>query len=97
MPDLDIITPDGPRRVYELLHDARPLLLDLDASGGLDLGQAGGRVRHVEATYDATWELPVVGAVTAPTAVLVRPDGHVAWVGEGASSGLTDALERWFG
>ena len=97
MPDLDIVTQDGPRRVYELLHDARPLLLDLGDAGDVDLGPAGDRVRHVEAAYDGVWELPVVGAVTAPSAVLVRPDGHVAWVGEGASAGLADALARWFG
>ncbi len=95
MPDLDLVTTDGPRRVYELLHDARPLLLDL--GGGLPATAWADRVRHVEATYDGAWELPVIGAVTAPSAVLVRPDGHVAWVGGGASAGLTDALARWFG
>jgi 3-(3-hydroxy-phenyl)propionate hydroxylase len=96
MPDLDLVTPTGPRRVYELLHAARPVLLELggpplDASGWAD------RVQHVEATYDGVWELPVVGAVTAPTAVLVRPDGHVAWVGEESAAGLPEALAQWFG
>ena len=45
----------------------------------------------------APWELPVLGAVTAPTAVLIRPDGYVAWVGEPADPGLADALTSWFG
>jgi 3-(3-hydroxy-phenyl)propionate hydroxylase len=44
------------------------------------------------------WELPVLGAVAAPTAVLIRPDGHVAWAGGGADDGgLRDALTTWFG
>jgi 3-(3-hydroxy-phenyl)propionate hydroxylase len=93
MPDLDL----GPRRVYELLHDARPLLLNLGEPGSLDLGPWAERVQLVGAEYDGAWELPVVGAVTAPTAVLVRPDGHVAWVGEQSDSGLVDALGAWFG
>ena len=82
-------------RVYTLLHAARPVLLDLD--GSLDLGPWADRVRHVEAAYDGTWELPVIGVVDAPTAVLIRPDGHVAWVGDGSDEGLTEALTRWFG
>jgi hypothetical protein len=39
----------------------------------------------------------VLGAVAAPSAVLVRPDGYVAWVGDGTDSGLTEALTTWFG
>ena len=95
MPDLDLTTPDGEVRVYTLLHAARPVLLDLE--GRLDLGPWADRVRHVEAAYDGTWELPVIGVVDAPTAVLIRPDGHVAWVGDGSDEGLTKALTRWFG
>ena len=51
----------------------------------------------IDATYDGAWELPVLGEVTAPAAVLIRPDGHVAWVGERTDLGLTDALTTWFG
>jgi 2-polyprenyl-6-methoxyphenol hydroxylase-like FAD-dependent oxidoreductase len=97
MPDLDLVTADGPLRVFELLHDARPLLLDLGEPGGVDIAPWADRVRLTDAEYLGTWELPVLGAVTAPAAVLVRPDGYVAWVGDGAQLGLTDALATWFG
>lgn len=97
MPDLDLMTVDGPVRVFTLLHAARPLLLNLGEVGGVDITPWADRVRLVEAAYDGTWELPAVGAVTAPSAVLVRPDGHVAWVGDGTPGGLTDALTTWFG
>ena len=96
MPDLDIVTPAGSRRVFTLLHDARPVLLDF-AGAGLDITAWTDRVRSIDATYDGAWELPSIGAVAAPGAVLVRPDGHVAWVGDAAGSGLTDALTTWFG
>ena len=46
----------------------------------------------MDATYDGAWELPVLGAVTAPAAVLIRPDGYVAWAGELGDPGLADAL-----
>ena len=94
VPDLDLVTADGPRRAYSLLHGARPVLLDLGDDSSLD---TAGRVRKVDATYDGPWELPILGEVTAPTAVLIRPDGHVAWVGEGTDAGLDDALTTWFG
>jgi 3-(3-hydroxy-phenyl)propionate hydroxylase len=97
MPDLDIVTADGPLRVYELLHDARPVLLDLGESGGFDITAWADRVRLIDASYTGEWELPVIGVVTAPTAVLIRPDGYVAWVGEGTDAGLRDALAAWFG
>jgi 2-polyprenyl-6-methoxyphenol hydroxylase-like FAD-dependent oxidoreductase len=97
MPDLDLATADGPVRVFTLLHDARPLLLDLGDAGGLDIAPWADRVRLVDAGYDGAWELPVVGAVPAPTAVLVRPDGHVAWVGHETDAGLREALTAWFG
>ena len=97
MPDLDLVTADGPVRVFTLLHDARPVLLDLGEPGGFDITPWAGRVQLVDATYDGTWELPAIGAVTAPTAVLIRPDGYVAWVGEGAQRGLAHALTTWFG
>jgi 3-(3-hydroxy-phenyl)propionate hydroxylase len=95
MPDLELTTPDGEVRVYTLLHAARPVLLDLGL--GLALGPWAGRVRYVEAVYDGAWELPVIGVVDAPAAVLIRPDGHVAWVGDGSDDGLIEALTRWFG
>jgi 2-polyprenyl-6-methoxyphenol hydroxylase-like FAD-dependent oxidoreductase len=97
MPDLDLVTPDGPVRVYTLLHRARPVLLNLGVPGSIDVTPWLDRVQHIDAEYTGTWELPVLGAVSAPTNVLIRPDGHVAWVGDGSQSGLTDALVTWFG
>jgi 3-(3-hydroxy-phenyl)propionate hydroxylase len=97
MPDLDLETVDGPLRVYSLLHRARPLLLNLGEPGTFDVGPWADRVQVVDAEHDGPWELPVIGEVDAPTAVLVRPDGHVAWVGQGNTDGLTDALTTWFG
>jgi 2-polyprenyl-6-methoxyphenol hydroxylase-like FAD-dependent oxidoreductase len=97
MPDLDLETDEGPLRLFTLLHDARPVLLDLARGGGLDAGRWADRVPLVAARYDGPWELPAVGAVAAPAAVLVRPDGYVAWVGDGTPLGLTDALTTWFG
>jgi 3-(3-hydroxy-phenyl)propionate hydroxylase len=97
MPDLDLVAADGPRRVFELLHDARPVLLDLGGSGAFDVDPWGDRLRLLAATYDGAWELPVLGVVSAPSAVLVRPDGYVAWVGEGTDAGLSEALAIWFG
>jgi hypothetical protein len=97
MPDLDLETTDGPLRVFTLLHDARPVLLDFGEPGGLEIAPWADRVRLVEAEHAGTWELPVLGAVRAPTAVLVRPDGYVAWVGEQNDAGLADALGAWLG
>jgi 2-polyprenyl-6-methoxyphenol hydroxylase-like FAD-dependent oxidoreductase len=97
MPDLDLITANGPLRIFSLLHGARPVLLNFGEPGGFDITPWADRVQLVEARYDGGWELPALGAVTAPTAVLIRPDGHVAWVGEGTDRGLADALTTWFG
>jgi 2-polyprenyl-6-methoxyphenol hydroxylase-like FAD-dependent oxidoreductase len=97
MPDLDLVTADGPLRVFTLLHDARPVLLNLGESGSLDITPWADRVQLIEAEYAGVWELPVLGAVSAPTAVLIRPDGHVAWVGDLTQLGLADALTTWFG
>jgi 3-(3-hydroxy-phenyl)propionate hydroxylase len=97
MPDLDLVGAGGSLRVYELLHGARPTLIDL-GKGAAELARAwADRVQAIEATYDGAWELPVLGAVTVPTGVLIRPDGYVAWVGEGSQQGLDEALTTWFG
>jgi 3-(3-hydroxy-phenyl)propionate hydroxylase len=84
-------------RVFSLLHDAKPVLLNLGDAGGLDIAPRADRVQLIDAEYTGTWELPVLGVVAAPGAVLIRPDGHVAWVGEGTDIGLRDALTTWFG
>ncbi|PDT29789.1 hypothetical protein CO660_09930 [Rhizobium sp. L9] len=97
MPDLDLATPDGPLRLFTLLREARPVLLNLASRGSLDTGPWSSRVPLVEASYDGPWELPALGAVAAPTAVLIRPDGYVAWVGEGSGNGLDAAMSTWFG
>ncbi len=97
MPDLDLVTAAGPISVFSLLHSAKPVLLTFGLDGGSDIAPWAERVQLVDASYARTWELPVVGEVTAPSAVLVRPDGHVAWVGEGTDAGLRDALTTWFG
>jgi hypothetical protein len=97
MPDLDLVTANGPLRVFTLLHDARPVLLNLGEPGGFEITPWAGRVQFIDAKYTGAWELPVIGAVTAPTAVLVRPDGYVAWVGDRTQMGLNDALTSWFG
>ena len=97
MPDLDLVTANGPLRVFALLHDARPVMLNLGEPGDLDITPWADRVQQIDARYRGTWELPVLGAVTAPTAVLVRPDGYVAWVGEATQLGLAEALTTWFG
>ena len=97
MPDLDLVTPAGPLRLYTLLHAARPVFVDLARPGGIDLPPGADRVQLVEAEHVGALELPVVGAVPTPTAVLVRPDGHVAWVGDRTRAGLREALASWFG
>ncbi len=97
MPDLDLVTANGPLRVFTLLHKARPVLLNLDEPGGFDMTSWADRVQLIDAKYAGAWELPALGAVTAPTAVLIRPDGYVAWVGDRTQLGLVDALTTWFG
>jgi flavin-dependent dehydrogenase len=97
MPDLDLVTADGPLRVYSLLHTARPVLLNLGEPGGFDITPWADRVQMIDAKYEGPWELPVLGEVTAPTAVLIRPDGYVGWVGGLTEPGLADALTTWFG
>jgi 3-(3-hydroxy-phenyl)propionate hydroxylase len=97
MPDLDIVTANGPLRVFQLLHEARPVLLNFGEPGVFDITPWADRVQLVDAKYNGTWELPAIGAVIAPTAVLIRPDGYVAWAGDQTQLGLVDALTTWFG
>jgi 2-polyprenyl-6-methoxyphenol hydroxylase-like FAD-dependent oxidoreductase len=97
MPDLDLVTANGQLRVFSLLHDARPALLNLGDPGGLDIAPWADRVQLIDAEYSGDWELPALGQVAAPAAVLIRPDGYVAWVGDGTDTGLRDALTTWFG
>jgi hypothetical protein len=97
MPDLDLDTADGPTRVFTLLHDARPLLLNLGEPGGIEISSWANRVRLVDAKHYGTWELPVLGEIASPQAVLIRPDGHVAWAGDITDQELSQALATWFG
>jgi 3-(3-hydroxy-phenyl)propionate hydroxylase len=97
MPDLEVETESGPRRVSTMLHAGRGVLIDLAEPSALEIGAWADRVQRLEGRYAGAWELPVIGAVRAPRAVLVRPDGHVAWVGEGADEGLREAMTMWFG
>ena len=97
MPDLDLVTPNGPVRVFTLLHPARPVVLNLDEPGCFDITPWADRVQLVDAKYVGPWELPVIGVVTAPRAVLIRPDGYVAWVADQNQQGLAEALKTWFG
>jgi 2-polyprenyl-6-methoxyphenol hydroxylase-like FAD-dependent oxidoreductase len=97
MPDLDLVTSGGPLRVFTLLHNAQPVLLNLSEPGGFDITPWADRVQLIDAEYGGIWDLPALGAVAAPTAVLIRPDGYVAWVEDGTDTGLRDALTTWFG
>jgi 3-(3-hydroxy-phenyl)propionate hydroxylase len=97
MPDLDLVVGDGPLRVYTLLNDARPVLLNFGAPDGLAVAPWASRVRVVNAAYEGVWELPVLGEVVAPPAVVIRPDGYVAWAGELTDAELPHALATWFG
>jgi 3-(3-hydroxy-phenyl)propionate hydroxylase len=97
MPDLNLVTAKGPLRVFTLLHDARPVLLNLAEPGGFDITPWADRVQLIDAKYVGAWNLPMIGPVPAPTVVLVRPDGYVAWTGNRTRLGLADALTTWFG
>jgi len=97
MPDLDIVTADGPKRVFALLHDARPVLLNFGEAGSLGIEGWTDRIKLVDAVFEGLCELPVVGAITLPTAILIRPDGHVAWTADGNADGLRAACAAWFG
>ncbi len=97
MPDLDLTTLSGTVRVYDLLHNVEPVLVDFGESGGLDTNGWADSVQLIEASYKGPWELPVIGEVASPSAVLIRPDGHVGWVGDDTDTGLRDALRTWCG
>jgi hypothetical protein len=97
MPDHDLVTANGPLRVFTLLHAARPVLLNLGEPGEFDITPWGDRVQSIDAKDVGTWELPALGVVAAPTAVAIRPDGYVAWVGDRTQQGLADAMTTWFG
>jgi 2-polyprenyl-6-methoxyphenol hydroxylase-like FAD-dependent oxidoreductase len=97
MPDLDLLTAAGEVRVYTLLHRARAVLLNFGEPRTFDIRRWSDRVQLIDATYRGAWELPVLGAVSAPVAALIRPDGYVAWVGNSTQAGLVDALTIWFG
>jgi|SRR5690242_5505317 len=97
MPDFDIVTASGSQRIFNFLHKARPVLINFGAPDVIDIASWSDRVQYVDATYDGKWELPVLGEVAAPAAVLIRPDGYVAWVGDSTQPDLADALTTWFG
>ena len=97
IPDLDLEIADGQTGVFTLLHNAQPVLLNFGEPGGFDISPWAKRVRLVDAKHDGVWELPVLGEVAAPPAVLIRPDGYVAWVGDLTDPELPGALATWFG
>jgi uncharacterized protein YheU (UPF0270 family) len=97
MPDLDLHTADGPTRVFALLHDARAVVLNLGAPVVFHISPWADRVRFVDAEHDGVWELPVIGEVAAPAAVLIRPDGYVVFAGDVTDPELPQALATWFG
>nr|AEI30177.1 putative rifampin monooxygenase [uncultured bacterium] len=97
MPDLDLVTASGALRVFALLHKGRPVFINFGEPGSFDVTPWKDRVQLIDAKYEGVWELPAIGVVTAPTAVLIRPDGYVAWVGDQTRAGLADALTTWFG
>lgn len=97
MPDLDLTLDGETHRLFTLLHEARSILLNLGPPGALADIPRPDRVQLIDARYEGPWDLPETGPVSAPTAVLIRPDGYVAWAGEGSTAGLTEALAAWFG
>jgi hypothetical protein len=97
MPDLDLTTPGGQVSVYSLLYDGRAVLLNLRGPGTFDITPWAARVDLVDASYRGDWELPVLGEVDPPPAVLIRPDGYVAWAGDLSEAAVGEALTTWFG
>lgn len=97
MPDLALMVDGRPMRLFTLLHDARGVLLNFGGADGLDIQPWADRVTRTDTDTDGAWELPAIGEVAKPAAVLVRPDGHAAWVGHESQGGLAEALTIWFG
>jgi hypothetical protein len=97
MPDIELETAEGRTRVYALLHDARPLLVNLGATKPDTLAPWADRVRLCTGVHHGPWEIPVLGSIPPPLAMLIRPDGHVAWVGEIGDATLAEALAKWCG
>ena len=97
VPDIELDTSDGPTRIYQRLHHANPLFVNLGLGSELDTTPWPNGMQHIDATYTGTWELPVIGEVEPPSALLVRPDGYVARAGREAATGLQTALSTWFG
>lgn len=97
VPDLDLVVDGRPTRLFTLLHGARGVLLNFGNANDFDIVPWTDRIKLTDASYDGPWELPAIGPIAAPMAVLVRPDGHVAWVGDNGKRGLAEALTRWFG
>ncbi|WP_059014727.1 FAD-dependent monooxygenase [Mycobacterium sp. M26] len=97
MPDLDLQTAAGPVRMFALLHTARSVLLNLGPAGRFAAIADAHRLHILDAEYVGAWELPGIGAVPAAEAVLVRPDGHVAWVGAETDTALGESLATWCG
>lgn len=97
MPDLDLITANGPSRVFTLLHGAQGVVINFGEPRAIDISKWSDRVQLIDAKYAGKWEMPAIGEVTAPSAVMVRPDGYVGWVSDGSSAGLADAMTKWFG
>jgi hypothetical protein len=92
MPDWEVITADGPKRIFTFLHKARPFLLNLKEGARFEAD----RVQVIDAKYEGPWELPVISKVERTSAMLIRPDGHVAWAGEPDDPTLREALATWF-
>jgi bifunctional hydroxylase/dehydrase len=93
LPQLKLTGPRGATTSTRLLHRARGVLLDL-ADNAVLRGRAAGWTDRVDV---ATAGVDPAGPLPGVTAVLLRPDGHVAWAAPGAHSDLPMALNRWFG
>ena len=97
MPDLDLVTADGPLRVFTLLHGARPVLLNLGEPGRFDISAVGGSGSAGRRQLRRSVGASGTRGGRRSSAVLIRPDGYVAWVGDQTRLGLADALTTWFG
>ncbi|MFI9808929.1 FAD-dependent monooxygenase [Streptomyces sp. NPDC052301] len=95
LPDFPLAGPDGGTTAYALLHGGRGYVLDLRGDGDVRAAAEPWTDRIDVVTTASRPE----GALADAEAVLVRPDGYIAWIGSGGSgaAGLTDALSRFFG